>query len=321
MTKKELVTRTFAGDVQDTVPASFSIHFGAGYKYGEAAIKRHLDFFSETGMDIMKVMNENQVPSNPGVQSSYDLLRIGTFSRKSEFIIHQADLVKAIVDKVGTDAYVVCTIHGITASLVHTMRPQYQALDEIRRVQLGLFREHPEPFLDAEKRITEGLCILVESVIDAGCDGIYFAALGGENDVYTREEFETPQAPFDKEIMKCAREMGASVTLHMCKKKLDIARFASYAPYCDAVNWGIYENGISIEEGEKLFPGKTILGGLENRSGIIVDGTLEDIRNEVHRLRSEMRGKKFILGADCTMAADLPVERIKAAVEAAHDNL
>lgn len=321
MTKKDLVMKTFAGELQDIVPASFSIHFGADYKYGDAAIKRHLDFFHDTDMDIMKVMNENQVPSNPGVVTSSDLLRIGPFTRKSEFIMRQTDLVKAIVDKVGSDSYVVCTIHGITASLVHTMRPQYQALDEIRQVQLKLFRENPQPYLDAEKRITEGLCQLVDSVIDAGCDGIYFAALGGEKDVYTREEFEIAQAPFDKEIMKCAKDRGASVTLHMCKKKLDIERFISYAPYCDAVNWGIYENNISIEEGEKLFPGKTILGGLENRSGIIVDGTLDDIRNEVHRLRREMNGKKFILGADCTMATDLPVERIRAAVDAAHDNL
>ena len=64
-----------------------------------------------------------------------------------------------------------------------------------------------------------------------------------------------------------------------------------------------------------------VLGGLENRSGIIVDGSLEDIREEVHRLRREMKGKKFILGADCTLGSDLPVERIRTATEAARDSL
>ena len=320
MTKKELVQKTLEGDIQEIVPASFSIHFGNDYKYGDEAIRKHLDFFSATDMDIMKVMNENLVPSNPGVRTSDDLLRIGPFKKDSPFIVHQTDLVKAIADKVGSDVYVVCTIHGITASLVHTMRPQYQALEEIRRVQVGLFREKAEPFLEAEKRIAEGLCYLVESVIDAGCDGIYFASLGGESDVYTREEFEIAEAPFDKQIMECAKNAGGTVILHMCKKKLDIERYLSYAPYADAVNWGIYENNISIEEGELLFPGKTILGGLENRSGIIVDGTLSDIKDEVHRLRREMKGKSFILGADCTMAGDLPLERIRTAVDAAHDS-
>lgn len=321
MNKKDLVRKTLNGEVQGIVPASFSIHFGSDYKYGNAAVKRHLDFFRQTDTDIMKIMNENLVPSNPGVVTADDLLRIGPFNRHSDFIMRQTDLVKAIVDKVGSDAYVICTIHGITASLVHTMRPQYQALEEIRKVQLGLFREKPSSFLDAEKRIAEALCMLAESVIEAGSDGIYFASLGGESDVYTAEEFDIAEAPFDKEIMQVAKNMGASVILHMCKKKLDIKRYVSYAPYADAVNWGIYENDIPISEGERLFPGKTILGGLENRSGIIVDGTLDDIKTEVHRLRREMKGKKFILGADCTMGSDLPVERIRTAVDAAHDNL
>lgn len=319
MNKKEFVAKTLLGETGLSVPASFSIHFGADYKYGDAALKKHLDFYRATDTDIMKIMNENLVPSNPGVATSDDFSRIEPFDRHSDFIVRQTDLVKAIVDRVGSEAYVICTIHGITASLVHTMRPQYQALEEIRRVQVKLFREKPQPFLDAEKRIAEGLCYLVESVIEAGCDGIYFASLGGARDAYTQEEFELAEAQFDKQIMKRAKDMGASVTLHMCKKNLDIKRYASYAPFTDAVNWGIYENNIPIEEAEKLFPGKTILGGLENRSGIIVDGSLEDIKSEVHRLKGEMRGKKFILGADCTLASDLPIERIRAAVDAAHD--
>ena len=39
MTKKELVQKTLEGDIQEIVPASFSIHFGNDYKYGEEAIR------------------------------------------------------------------------------------------------------------------------------------------------------------------------------------------------------------------------------------------------------------------------------------------
>lgn len=321
MTKKELVQKTLNGQIEETVPSSFSIHFGPDYRYGDAAVKKHLEFFRDTDTDIIKIMNENLFPSNPGVKTSEDFNRIGPFTRKSEFIVHQTDLVKAILDKTGGDSFSVCTIHGASFSFVHTMRPQYQALEEIRRVQVGLYREKPQPYLDAKKRIAEGLSLLVQSVLEAGCDGIYYAALGAEKDMFTAEEFEVEEAPFDKLVMQTAKEMGKTVILHMCKKKLEMERYASYAPYVDVVNWGIYENNISIEEGERIFPGKTILGGLENRSGIIVDGSLEDIREEVHRLRREMKGKKFILGADCTLGSDLPVERIRTATEAARDSL
>ena len=321
MTKKELVQKTLNGQIEEAVPSSFSIHFGPDYRYGDAAVRKHLEFFRDTDTDIIKIMNENLFPSNPGVKTSEDFNRIGPFTRKSEFIVHQTDLVKAILDKTGGDSFSVCTIHGASFSFVHTMRPQYQALEEIRRVQVGLYRENPQPYLDAKKRIAEGLSLLVQSVLEAGCDGIYYAALGAEKDMFTAEEFEVEEAPFDKLVMQTAKEMGKTVILHMCKKKLEMERYASYAPYVDVVNWGIYENNISIEEGERIFPGKTILGGLENRSGIIVDGSLEDIREEVHRLRREMKGKKFILGADCTLGSDLPVERIRTATEAARDSL
>ena len=109
--------------------------------------------------------------------------------------------------------------------------------------------------------------------------------------------------------------------MHLCKKNLAIERFESYTDYVDAVNWGIYENNISIEEGMKHFPNKTILGGLEHRSGIIMDGTLDDIHNEVHRLRKEMSGKPFILGADCTLATDVDRNRIRVAVNATRDKI
>ena len=321
MNKKERVIAAIRHEAVDYVPCGFSLHFPHDKAFGEAGVKAHLDFFKETDTDIIKIMNENLFPSNPGVKTSEDFNRIGPFTRKSEFIVHQTDLVKAILDKTGGDSFSVCTIHGASFSFVHTMRPQYQALEEIRRVQVGLYRKNPQPYLDAKKRIAEGLSLLVQSVLEAGCDGIYYAALGAEKDMFTAEEFEVEEAPFDKLVMQTAKEMGKTVILHMCKKKLEMERYASYAPYVDVVNWGIYENNISIEEGERIFPGKTILGGLENRSGIIVDGSLEDIREEVHRLRREMKGKKFILGADCTLGSDLPVERIRTATEAARDSL
>ena len=45
----------------------------------------------------------------------------------------------------------------------------------------------------------------------------------------------------------------------------------------------------------------------------------DDIKAEVHRLRKEMEGKPFILGADCTLATNVDRKRINAAVDAARD--
>lgn len=319
MNKRDRVMAVIAGKEPDAIPSSFSLHFPAEVKKGEAGIKAHLEFFTETDVDIMKVMNENLTPSVSGISRPDDWKKIPTYTRHDTFITAQADFVKRIRDSYQEDALCLCTIHGICASMVHPMRPQYQALYDIRAIQLAHYRENPQVYLDATKRIAESQCYMVEEVIKAGADGIYYAALGGEKDIYTDEEFATVLKPYDLQIMNACKAMGKPVVLHMCKKHLAIDRFRDYADSCDIVNWGIYENDISMEEGMKVFPGKTVMGGLANRSGVLVDGTEQQLVDEVHRLVGEMKSKKFILGADCTLPTDIPYSRIRTAVKAARD--
>lgn len=319
MTKRELVERNFNGESLEAVPSCFSLHFPADEKFGDPCVKAHLKFFKDTDTDIIKIMNENAFPSNPDVYRAEDYNRITVQGRNSDFVQKEADLVKAILDKADSDAYPICTIQGVIASLGHSMRPQYQSLPEIRALETRFFRENPVAVEDAVKKITESLCYLVEEVIKAGCKGIFYAVLGGEKSLWTREEADIIESPYDKAVMQAAKEAGGKVILHLCKKDLDFGRFASYAPYTDAVNWGVYENNIPLEEGVKMFPGKVMLGGLEHRGGIMENGSIEEIQNEVRSLKKRMAGIPYILGADCTLATDQDRNRIKAAVEAARE--
>ena len=107
----------------------------------------------------------------------------------------------------------------------------------------------------------------------AGVDAVYYAALGGEYRYYTDEEFAEYIEPLDKQVMTAIRENGGYCFLHICKDRLNMKRYAGYNEYADVVNWGVYEAPFSIEEGKKLFPGTTIMGGLANRSGVLVEGT------------------------------------------------
>lgn len=321
MTKRELVLNTLKGEVADIVPTSFSLHFPPEKKYGQASVEAHLDFFKKTDTDIIKIMNENLYPSCPSLFCASDLSRVKAFGRDAGFIQAETDLVKAVLDKADPSAFSVCTIQGACASFVHIFRPQYQALSDIRALHKKFYKENKNAVLDAIKRISETQCLMVESVLDAGCDGIYYAALGGEASLFSREEFEEVQAPFNKQIMEIAKKRGKTVILHMCKSDLDIGRFSSYAPYCDVVNWGVYENSISLDEGAQVFPDKVLMGGLANRTGLLVDGSAEDIRRQVHSIRRNMAGKRFILGADCTLATNQDISKVKAAVDAARDKI
>ena len=65
------------------------------------------------------------------------------------------------------------------------------------------------------------------------------------------------------------------------------------------------------------FFGRPFMGGLD-RKGIIVNGTAEQIRQEVHDVLVDS-SDRHILGADCTLPGDIAWENIRTAITAAHD--
>lgn len=317
MTKRERVQRVLDGKRPDYTPTSFSLHFPKDREAALGTVETHRQFFLETDVDILKVMNEHQTPSVAGIRVPSDWQKVPTFSRTDSFIQEQAAVIKEICDTKREDAPVVATIHGTCASTIHAMRPEYSDYYEIRRVQAEHYRAHPTYFIDAVKRIVEAQSYMIEESVKAGADGIYFAVLGGERDIYTHDEFDAVVKAHDFELLALCRSLGVSVTLHLCKKGLDFEYFNGYEQYCDIVNWGVYENDLSLEQGQRRFVGKTLMGGLANRSGVLVDGSDAELEAEIHSIIRAMEGVPFILGADCTLPSDISYARIRTAVDAA----
>lgn len=316
MNKKERVIAAIRGDEVDRVPVGFSLHFPADQVSGEAGVKAHLDFFKSTDTDILKIMNENLVPYMGEIHIPEDWNKIKNISMEDDFMVAQLDMVKRILDKCDRTAFTLGTIHGIVASAIHPIEARY-GYRPVRELFCTHLRENKVPVLDAFKRITEGMCKLAQSYMEIGLDGVYYAALGGEKNYFTDEEFEQYIAPLDKMILQSVKQSKGYSFLHICKENLNIERYESYSELADVVNWGVYETNTSLEEGRRLFDGVTVMGGLANRSGVLVDGTKEELAQAVKKIISDYGTHKFILGADCTLPTEIPYDRILAAVNAA----
>lgn len=314
MTKAERVLAVLQGKEPDHTPCGFSLHFPQEQKKGQAAVEAHLKFFAETDTDICKIMNENLVPSvgelrSPRDWRAFDSLDLG-------FVREQGELSKRIREKGPQDVFWLGTLHGITASSIH---PVESALgyENARTLVMEHLRENPEPVLDGMKKIAEAMCSLALEYKKAGMDGIYYASLGGERDRwFTDEEFARWVEPFDKLILSEIQKAGCFAFLHICKDGLNMERYRKYQDVCDIVNWGVYEAPFSLEDGKKLFPGKPVMGGLQNHEGVLVTGSREELQEEVRRLAGQYGPGGFILGADCTLPTDIPTQRIRWAVEA-----
>lgn len=319
MTKRERVIHAIKGLPVDAVPVSFSVHFPKDRRHGETAVEDHLRFFRETDTDIQKLMNENLTPDMGPIQVPEDWKQVKTMTMQDAYMQEQMELTKRVLDLSDPDAFRIGTLHGICASTIHPIEHRYGYV-EVRQMLCDHLRQNKGPVLDAMKRIADVQCELARSYVEAGMDGVYYAALGGEDRFFTDEEFAEYMEPFDKQIMSAIREAGGNVLLHICKDGLNMRRYASYGSFADVVNWGVYEAPYSLEDGKKLFDGCAILGGLaHDRESVLYKGDEEQIRAAVHQLIKENGREKFIIGADCTMPGDIPYAKLRAVVEAARE--
>lgn len=316
LTKRERILAAIAGGTVDHVPAVFSLHFPKEISAGDAAVTAHIDFYRRTDCDAVKIMNENPEPFIGRLQTPRDWEKVKAYRMNAEFATRQLDIVKRILDRVGPESYSLATIHGVCASSIHPIEAAYGYADA-RNVMCDTLRQNRRIMLDVHQKVADTMSELAAACIQAGADGIYYAALGAEKHFYTDEEFETYIKPYDLQIMKAARESGGHVFLHICKENLNMDRYRGYAPYADVVNWGVYETNFSLEQGRALFPTSTIMGGLANRSGVLVSGTYEELAEAVRSIIHMFGERKFILGADCTLPTEIPYKRIMAAVHAA----
>lgn len=321
MTKRERVIAAIEGKEVDKIPCGFSLHFPKEVAFGDAAVDTHIKFFEESDTDILKIMNENLVPYMGEINQGSDYHMVREMSLNDQYMKDQIDLVEKILKRCDRNAFTLGTLHGITASSIHPlekMDPDY-TYDEVRKKLCRLLREDKHTVLTGMRRIADVMSELARKYIELGVDGVYYAALGGETRFFTDEEFEQYIKPFDLQIMKAIKDAGGYCFLHICKDKLNMNRYKDYGFYADVVNWGVYEAPFSLEEGRKMFSGKTIMGGLPNRHGVLVDGPAEAVKKEVHRVIGEFGTKHFILGADCTLATEQDMDLLKAAVEAARE--
>lgn len=320
MNNKERVINSLNGLKVDRIPYTFSKHFPADFTYGEIGVKNHIDFYRESGVDIMKIMNEQLMPYIGKIQRPEDWLQVKQLGKDSSFITLQLDFVKRIMDELGPDHYYLVTVHGLIASTIHVSLKQLGFYDA-RRIHAQHLREKPEVMKDVHAYMAELLTRLVEGCASLGADGIYFASLGGDDEYLTDREFADGIAPFEVQILKQAKEdFKLTNFLHMCKDRLQIERYLDYSDVVDVVNWGIHENKISLQEGARLFPGKTILGGFNNQDKDLLSGNRPVILEKTRGILTEMgRETKFILGADCTFPTqidDASFKMVKDALEA-----
>lgn len=314
MTKHERIYNLLKGKEIDRTPAGFWLHFPKEMHHGGAAIQAHMNFMKDTDTDILKIMNENILyDGETMIETSADIGKFRGFSRKDKIFQDQMEIISRIKEQAKGEYPLLTTIHGLVVSTFH--ETGFSGFFTQLGGRLAEFcREKPNEMHHVFETVTESLMEFVDCSLEAGADGIFYAALGGERHFFTDEEFAEFVAPYEKKIYDHIKEKTPFNVLHICKTDIDFNRFTDLKPAI--VNWGIYGNHLSLTEGAKLFPESIILGGFPDRHGVMVDGTREEIFAHTRAVLDEMKGKRLIVGSDCTLPTNISHERIHAVVEA-----
>jgi len=306
MNKIQRVRAALSGEMPDRVPASFWFHFLKSQAQGKESVKAHLKFFRQAGLDFLKIMNEHPYQVKTAIKNPADWRKIKPAPLSSDFYQAQLDEIKMIADELAGECLTTTTIFNPFSSGNHAsgkMVTEHLKADP-ESVNIGL------------GTIAESLAEFSAACLDAGADGIYFSAQGGEADRFTESQFLEIIKPHDLTVLEAVEGKGELNITHICRDNIRLHLYSNYPG--DIINWAATaQNNIPLVDGKKLFD-RTILGGLDNR-GIIVDGTPEEIRRSVHDIITDFGPEGLIIGADCTLPTEIDIANIRAAVEATGD--
>jgi uroporphyrinogen decarboxylase len=309
MDKRELLCATLAGETTKRILCGFWHHFSEDYKAGSAAVQAHKEYFEATNPDIFKVMNEHMYKLDRTISHSEDWRKVRQESFENTPYVDFVEEFKAIRKEILSEVPIFATLHGVLVSGYHATETPGDFSNPNNMISCHL-KEDPESVCLGLRTIAETLVELASRLKQAGVDGIYYAALGGERYRFTRDVLEKHLIPLDSFVIDSIHDMGLLSVLHICKDKVRLPSYGSIK--ADIVNWAVHDCEYSLVDGRSIFKDKTLLGGFDDRSGILVEGTIDDIALEAKRILSEVGRKRFIFGADCTLPDDIALWRIKA---------
>jgi uroporphyrinogen decarboxylase len=314
MNKTERFRAMLQGYPVDHVPAGFWFHFDPEFHGGQAMAQRHIDYFRQTDLDILKVMNDNVYPAVGKfmVHRPADWAALEPSPLNAEGYQRQMEGLSGIVAALKGEAPIIATafnpFHDAILVLMRSDPALYPTEYAARMALLAQLRQDPEPVLAGMQVIAEDLARFTRACItEIGIDGVYYSAKGGEREDLTDDEHARWVRPYDLYVLRQVGTVAEYIVGHYCGKSVNLERFVEYPVHL--ANWAQQSDNPSLREGKAILGGVSILGGLDER-GPLVYGPREALQKEIEVALAQMGAQGFMLGAGCTVPGDVSIDNL-----------
>ncbi|MHA8138176.1 uroporphyrinogen decarboxylase family protein [Lactobacillaceae bacterium Scapto_B20] len=328
------VLKAFKNEEESQVPFLVTHHFNPDEhleaRFDSNILKRDIEeepkFVEQVGADFVKLMDDgyftyqyNNVDDPNDLKS---LAKIKEISKDHSWLTDQAHLIAEQIKRLDKKLFKFSNVFSAVTLFKWSLLISHPDADlkEADKRFADLYTEDPETVVHALKVINQDIKKQIQVGRDAGADGVFFSTQEIQDNRIGKDFFDDVQKQLDAELIDEINRDFKFGILHVCGFDGAINHLPWFVDYqLPVVNWSTKFDGYSFNEGKKLFSDKVIYGGFGNTTDdVLYRGTKEEIQNEVDRLLDEAGTTGVLIGADCTVPRDTPVEHIKWAAEAAH---
>ncbi|MGG5314559.1 uroporphyrinogen decarboxylase family protein [Enterococcus sp. AZ072] len=318
MSKRELVLRALHQQKVERVPVGFWFHFITNEEelrqpipeIIERNIAGHQTFIAEFQPDFVKLMSDGffYYPNEQIAQARTidDLKDIQSIGKEHPWIQQQVALVKEQKKHFLEDIAAFYNIFA-PATYFKWQLPGGEA-------QFAEFLlENPELTQHVLNVIAEDISHLVTAVLSqTDIDGIYLSVQNVQDQRISSDIYARFIRSSDLIVLEAANRSSANNILHICGYEGATNDLSLYKDYPSAaVNWAVGPEQVSLIEGKNLFD-RTVIGGFDNTANsILYHGNQTDIQQATQALLEEAGEVGIILGADCTVPSDTPLEHLQ----------
>lgn len=321
-TKKEIVLKAFRGEKTERIPVGFWHHYLEGTEFirgleNPELLKRnlagHREYKEKFNPDFVKIMTDGFffLPFDFGkINSVQDLQKIQPIPKEHVFFQKNVELVKGVREIYGED---ILLFFNEFSPLNHLLSAFGTPGDPFRlQILKNFIKEDADAVRYALDVIAESINYLTGLVVKEGlADGIYLS-VNNPNRGIPADIYESVISPSEKKILTFANTKSQDHILHICGYAGNKNILSVYQDYpVEVVNWAVHAEDLNLKDGKKFFEGKAVIGGFDNTTdSILYKGTKEEVEDYVEKLLADVGKEGIIIGADCTVPADIEIERL-----------